>query len=40
MGREIRYIPALLWKAKFKVVFHTQYGSYQYCLRARILGII
>ena len=34
------YIPAVLWKIKFKVVYHKKYGSYQYCIRVRILGTV
>jgi hypothetical protein len=35
-----KYIHAVLWKAKFKVVYHTQYSSYQYCSSIHILGIV
>ena len=30
------YIPAVLWKAKFKVVYYTQYSSYQHCFRVQL----
>ena len=31
-----KYIPTVLWKAKFRVVYSTQYSCYQYCFRVRI----
>ena len=36
----LKYIRAVLWMAKFKVVYHMQYSSYQYCFHVRILGTI
>jgi hypothetical protein len=35
-----KYIRAVLWEAKFKVVYHTQYSFYQHGFRVRILGIV
>ena len=31
-----KYMRAVLWKAKFKVVYHTQYNFYQSCFRLSI----
>jgi hypothetical protein len=33
-----KYILAVLWKAKFKVVYHMKYSSHQYCFCVCILG--
>jgi len=30
------YIRAVLWEAKFKVVYHTQYSLYQSRFRVRV----
>jgi len=35
-----KYIRAVLWEAKFKVVYHTRCSFYQYCFRVRILDIV
>ena len=35
-----KYIRTVLWKATFKVVYHTQYSFYQCCFRVGILGIV
>jgi len=35
-----KYIPTVIWKATFKVVYHTKYSSYQYCFHIRILGTV
>jgi len=35
-----KYINAFLWKAKFKVVYHMQYSSYQFCFHICILGTV